>query len=154
MRPAAAAMQSSHTKLSNKTNRVKNNQLQRAQCTFTDLSNKSSLKKTSKSQTARERACAEQNAYRPAWQLVRAVACAILYALGVTCARAMSPRVKQKCQFCLKNHSKSQTARERACVEQNAYRPAWQLVRTVACAILHALDVTCARAMSPRVKHN
>ena len=55
----------------------------------------SSLKKASKSQTARARACAEQNAYRPAWQLVRAVACAILYALGVTCARAMSPRVKQ-----------------------------------------------------------
>ena len=55
----------------------------------------SSLKKASKSQTARARACAEQNAYRPTWQLVRAVACAILYALGVTCARAMSPRVKQ-----------------------------------------------------------
>ena len=55
----------------------------------------SSLKKASKSQTARARACAEQDAYRPAWQLVRAVACAILYALGVTCARAMSPRVKQ-----------------------------------------------------------
>ena len=64
----------------------------------------SSLKKASKSQTARARACAEQNAYRPTWQLVRAVACAILYALGVTCARAMSPRVKQKFRFCSKKH--------------------------------------------------
>ena len=53
LRPAAAAMRSSHTKLANKTNRVKNKQLQRAQCTFTDLSKKSSLKKASKSQTAR-----------------------------------------------------------------------------------------------------
>merc|ERR1712110_662278 len=60
------------------------------------------LKKASKSQTARARA--EQNAYLPAWQLARTVACAILYALGVTCARAMSPRVKQKCRFCSKKH--------------------------------------------------
>ena len=67
----------------------------RSQFAFLCDHEKSSLKKLSKSQTARERACAEQNAYRPAWQLVRAVACAILYALGVTCARAMSPRVKQ-----------------------------------------------------------
>jgi len=50
--------------------------------------------------------------------------------------------------------SKIQIAREHACAEQNAHRPAWQLARAVACAILHAMCVTCARAMSPRVKQN